>query len=88
MGSLQGRYNRRPSRFSVDGCAAASLCSTPAGTATRTSRSPLDGRGRHAKPELTLGFPEGHLWIAYAMGHLDLLSRAEVYEKIRSWLSS
>jgi PGAP1-like protein len=44
--------------------------------------------GRHAKPELTLGFPETHQWIAYAMGHLDLLSRAEVYETIRSWLSS
>jgi pimeloyl-ACP methyl ester carboxylesterase len=50
---------------------------------------PVDSAlGRHAKPELTLGFPETHQWIAYAMGHLDLLSRAEVYEKIRSWLSS
>jgi hypothetical protein len=40
------------------------------------------------KPELTLGFPETHQWIAYATGHLDLLSRAEVYETIRSWLSA
>ena len=50
---------------------------------------PVDSAlGRHAKPELTLGFPETHQWIAYAMGHLDLLSRAEVYETIRSWLSA
>jgi len=50
---------------------------------------PVDSAlGRHAKPELTLGFPETHQWIAYAMDHLDLLSRAEVYETIRSWLSS
>jgi hypothetical protein len=37
---------------------------------------------------LTLGFPEAHQRIAYGIGHLDLLSRAEVYETIRSWLSS
>jgi hypothetical protein len=50
---------------------------------------PVDSAlGRHLKPELTLGFPETHQWIAYAMGHLDLLSRAEVYETIRSRLSS
>jgi len=50
---------------------------------------PVDSAlGRHARPELTLGFPETHQWIAYPMGHLDLLSRAEVYETIRSWLSS
>jgi pimeloyl-ACP methyl ester carboxylesterase len=50
---------------------------------------PVDSAlGRHAKPELTLGFPEMHQWIAYATAHLDLLSRAEVYETIRSWLSS
>ena len=54
-------------------------------------RRPRPGRQRArpaAKPELTLGFPEAHQWIAFGMAHLDLLSRAEVYEKIRSWLSS
>jgi hypothetical protein len=50
---------------------------------------PVDSAlGQHEKPELTLGFPETHQWTAYATGHLDLLSRAEVYETIRSWLSS
>ncbi|BDG05641.1 esterase/lipase family protein [Anaeromyxobacter oryzae] len=50
---------------------------------------PVDSAlGRHAKPELTLEIPDANQWIAHGMGHLDLLSRAEVYEKIRSWLSS
>jgi pimeloyl-ACP methyl ester carboxylesterase len=50
---------------------------------------PVDSAlGRHAKPELTLGFPEAHQWIGYGMDHLDLLSRAEVYATIRRWLSS
>ncbi len=50
---------------------------------------PVDSAlGRHAKPELTLGFPEAHQWIARGMDHLDLLGRAEVYATIRSWLSS
>jgi pimeloyl-ACP methyl ester carboxylesterase len=72
-------------------------CYAIAATKTRRTGGKLSGDGlvpvdsalgRHAKRELTLGFPEEHQWIAYAMGHLDLLSRAEVYEKIRSWLSS
>ena len=42
--------------------------------------------GRHRKPELTLAFPEAHRWIGFGMGHLDLLSRAEVYTTLRAWL--
>jgi len=50
---------------------------------------PVDSAlGRHERPELTLGFPDAHQWIGFGMGHLDLLSRAEVYATIRSWLSS
>jgi pimeloyl-ACP methyl ester carboxylesterase len=49
---------------------------------------PVDSAlGRHAKAELTLDFPEAHRWIALGTGHLELLSRPEVYEKIRGWLS-
>ena len=49
---------------------------------------PVDSAlGRHPKPELTLPFPEAHQWIALGARHLDLLDRAEVYEKLRSWLS-
>jgi pimeloyl-ACP methyl ester carboxylesterase len=43
--------------------------------------------GRHARPELTLGFPEQHQWIGFGMGHLDLLGRPEVYARLRGWLS-
>ena len=43
--------------------------------------------GRHQKPELTLRFPRTHQWIGFGMGHLDLLNRAEVYERIRTWVS-
>jgi pimeloyl-ACP methyl ester carboxylesterase len=43
--------------------------------------------GAHRKQELTLEFPKAHQWIGVGTGHLELLSRTEVYEKIRSWLS-
>ncbi|GMV19244.1 MAG: hypothetical protein AMXMBFR56_74680 [Polyangiaceae bacterium] len=43
--------------------------------------------GRHARPELTLAFPDAHQWTGEGIGHLDLLDRAEVYEKLRAWLS-
>jgi hypothetical protein len=43
--------------------------------------------GRHARPELTLGFPEGHRWIAHATTHLGLLDRPAVCAKLREWLS-
>jgi hypothetical protein len=42
--------------------------------------------GRHARPELTLGFPAANQWIAHATNHLQLLSRPEVYERLRGWL--
>ncbi len=44
--------------------------------------------GRHARPELTLEFPEAHRWIARAADHLALLDRPDVYETLRTWLSS
>jgi hypothetical protein len=48
---------------------------------------PVDSAlGRHDKPGLTLDFPEDHQWIGFAVGHMDLLSRPEVYDKLRSWL--
>ncbi len=50
---------------------------------------PIDSAlGRHDASHLTLGFPEAHQWVGYGIGHLDLLSRPEVYATIRSWLSS
>jgi pimeloyl-ACP methyl ester carboxylesterase len=64
-------------------------------TATEPSdRLPGDGLvpvdsalGRHARPELSLDFPEAHRWIGFGMNHFDLLDRADVYDAIRKWLS-
>jgi hypothetical protein len=57
-------------------------------------RRPSDGLvtvdsalGRHARPELTLGFPQANQWIAHGTTHLELLSRPEVYARLRAWLS-
>jgi hypothetical protein len=42
--------------------------------------------GQHADSALSLSIPESRRWIAYGMGHLDLLDRKPVYEQIRQWL--
>jgi len=42
--------------------------------------------GLHADPSRALRFPSSRRWIGYGMGHLDLLSRPEVYERIERWL--
>lgn len=48
---------------------------------------PLDSAlGRHENPSLNLRFPRSRQWVGYEMNHLDLLSRPEVYERIRRWL--
>ncbi|CAN5383506.1 permease [soil metagenome] len=42
--------------------------------------------GQHDASHLVLAFPESHKWVAHGVSHLDLMSRAEVYAKIREWL--
>ncbi|HEY0556627.1 MAG TPA: alpha/beta hydrolase [Thermoanaerobaculia bacterium] len=42
--------------------------------------------GLHAEPGRSLAFPESRQWIGAGMNHLDLLSRPEVYDRIRDWL--
>ena len=44
--------------------------------------------GRHKKAALTMPFPESRQWVGHGMNHFDLLSHAEVYDKIRQWLAS
>ncbi|MGZ5081371.1 MAG: PGAP1-like alpha/beta domain-containing protein [Usitatibacter sp.] len=49
---------------------------------------PVDSAlGRHPDPGRNLPIPESRQWIGYGMGHLDLLDRRAVYERIRQWLS-
>ncbi len=48
---------------------------------------PVDSAlGKHAT--LTLSFPEAHQWTVDKTSHLDLLSSAEVYAKLKEWLGS
>ena len=42
--------------------------------------------GRHPDPQHDLAFPENQTWIGQGLGHLDLLTRPEVYEQVRRWL--
>ena len=42
--------------------------------------------GRHKEPARDLNFPPDRQWVACETGHLDLLSRRDVYERIAGWL--
>jgi len=48
---------------------------------------PLDSAlGLHKDPAHDLGLPKSRQWIGAKMGHLELLSRAEVYRQLEAWL--
>ena len=44
--------------------------------------------GIHARPELTLAFPEAHRAVAYGTGHIQLLGSLAVYDMLRNWLAA
>lgn len=44
--------------------------------------------GRHEDAGRSLAIPESRQWVGYGMNHMDLLSRPEVYERIRQWLAA
>jgi pimeloyl-ACP methyl ester carboxylesterase len=49
---------------------------------------PLDSAlGQHKDAARTLAFPPERQWVGYGMNHLDLLSRPEVYAKLKEWLA-
>jgi pimeloyl-ACP methyl ester carboxylesterase len=49
---------------------------------------PIDSAlGREADCGRGLAIPLSRQWTAYGMNHMDLLSRAEVYQQIRKWLA-
>jgi pimeloyl-ACP methyl ester carboxylesterase len=69
--------------------AATKACDGAGGEYRGDGLVPVDSAlGRHANPELALGFPEAHQWIGVGMAHLDLLSRPEVYAVMRAWLAA
>jgi pimeloyl-ACP methyl ester carboxylesterase len=49
--------------------------------------TPDSALGRHRDPKRTLAIPAAHRWVAYGMGHLDLLHRPEVQARVRTWLA-
>lgn len=69
-------------------------CFAIAGTTAPEPRRALPGDGlvsvksalgKHGRAAFTLTFPEAHQWIAFGIGHVDLLGRREVYQRIRDW---
>jgi hypothetical protein len=49
---------------------------------------PVDSAlGRSSDAARDLGLPDERRWIGYAMGHFDLLARADAYARIRDWLA-
>jgi hypothetical protein len=44
--------------------------------------------GRHQEPRLALQIPESRQWVGQGVGHLDLLNRLEVNERINGWLTA
>jgi pimeloyl-ACP methyl ester carboxylesterase len=44
--------------------------------------------GHHADPRLALSFDPSRKWVAYGTNHLELLSRPEVYARIKRWLAA
>lgn len=42
--------------------------------------------GHHSRSMRKLLFPKERQWIGYGMGHLELLSRPEVYAQLRAWM--
>jgi hypothetical protein len=50
---------------------------------------PLDSAlGRHSDSARTLALSKERQWVGYGMGHLELLSRPEVYAQLSKWLAS
>lgn len=48
---------------------------------------PVDSAlGQHADPALDLRIPRQRRWVAHGVNHFDLLSNAQVYERIARWL--
>ena len=44
--------------------------------------------GRHDEPELELGFPQSHQFVARGASHLDVLCDPTVYETLEGWLET
>lgn len=46
---------------------------------------PDSALGRHGIPERTLALPDERTWVAYGVGHIELINHPAVYERILEW---
>jgi len=93
------RFARGPDRRQPLPLPPAVQCYAVAATLGKTSGSiadrmlgdglvPLDSAlGIHQAAERRLDFMPERTWVAYETGHMDLLSSADVYARIRGWLA-
>lgn len=83
---LRGTDNRTPLPLPKD-----VACYAIAGKLSRLASDGLvpmqSALGQHVEAARKLCFPDDHQWIAEGVGHLDLLSDAGVYERMREWLA-
>jgi hypothetical protein len=82
----------RPLPVAVPCFAIAGSLSKAAPTGRRAARSDglvpvASALGRHADPRMNLNFAPAHQWVAYDVGHLDLLSNPAVYAQLQRWLA-
>jgi pimeloyl-ACP methyl ester carboxylesterase len=86
-----GRDERTPASLPADvACfaVAATLSRAPAMRLRSDGLVPVASAfGDHPRAELGLRVPEAHRFLAFGTSHLDLLERADVYERLREWLS-
>lgn len=43
--------------------------------------------GRHASPLRSLKFPTNRQWLAYGTNHFELITKAEIHQRVKDWLT-
>ena len=89
----QRRDTRRPVPL-PEGVRAHAIAATRGRAGADLAKLPSDGLvpiasalGVHHNPDLSLAISPSHQWLAHECSHFDLLSRADVYARLREWLS-
>ena len=89
----QRRDTRRPVPL-PEGVRAHAIAATRGRAGVDLAKLPSDGLvpiesalGVHHNPDLSLAISPSHQWLAHECSHFDLLSRADVYARLREWLA-
>jgi pimeloyl-ACP methyl ester carboxylesterase len=77
-----------------DGVRCFAIAATRGRADRQVAKLPSDGLvpipsalGQHHDPAHRLAIASAHQWIAHECSHFDLLSRADVYSRLREWLA-